>query len=557
MGEVNVNVDVLADGSMKDEVEREGELQKQESQKRGWFSGWFFGGSQKRTEDAAKNGDNIVKKLEAEMSDEEKKKLYEAIGYSETGPPPEFPPEFVNLRLQFLLKQLVLTIMDEDAAGAIVIQTKLDCVSSVVLNRSGADALRVEASVQSFVVEGYGVGDLPPTLVTSENVTSDIPLLDVMFETNPLDELCNQRVKVSAQPLQVVYDATTINQLADVFDPPKNVSLQQLQAAALSQLEVVKERSVTGLQSAIDNHSILDLNVAFAASHIIIPEGGSYFKDCSALVVTLGSMLMKSIPRAKDTPAVADLVSLGHSQEEVMEAVRSSSYDHFTIELVDIQVVVSLSNEDWRSTLCCHEATPLHLLQPTNLRVDLQKCLLNNEPNLAKVKITVFLPNVVLSVIDQRLLQLAYIAHSIPLVQKEVAAEETEHLQSDIDVNMNVITEDVALAQLERAELNLSGEQQDTPQFTNLALIFTINEISLELKKASENVPQPLMKVAALSASVELTQRTFDLTVSIILGGILVQHMEGGERRLLSTPLSEGSTQALLTMKFIQVFITY
>ncbi|XP_069949248.1 intermembrane lipid transfer protein Vps13-like [Cherax quadricarinatus] len=263
-------------------------------------------------------------------------------------------------------------------------------------------------------------------------------------------------------------------------------------------------------------------------------------------------MLMKSIPRAKDTPAVADLVSLGHSQEEVMEAVRSSSYDHFTIELVDIQVVVSLSNEDWRSTLCCHEATPLHLLQPTNLRVDLQKCLLNNEPNLAKVKITVFLPNVVLSVIDQRLLQLAYIAHSIPLVQKEVAAEETEHLQSDIDVNMNVITEDVALAQLERAELNLSGEQQDTPQFTNLALIFTINEISLELKKASENVPQPLMKVAALSASVELTQRTFDLTVSIILGGILVQHMEGGERRLLSTPLSEGSTQALLTMKFIQ-----
>lgn len=62
------------------------------------------------------------------------------------------------------------------------------------------------------------------------------------------------------------------------------------------------------------------------------------FRGCSALVVTLGSMLMKSISRAKDIPAVADLVSLGHTQEEVMQAVRLASYDHFTIELVDIQV---------------------------------------------------------------------------------------------------------------------------------------------------------------------------------------------------------------------------
>lgn len=85
----------------------------------------------------------------------------------------------------------------------------------------------VKASVQSFIVEGFGVDGLPPRLVTSENATSDTPLLDVMYETNPLDKLCNQRVKVSSEPLQVVYDAATINQLADVFAPPKNVSLQQ------------------------------------------------------------------------------------------------------------------------------------------------------------------------------------------------------------------------------------------------------------------------------------------------------------------------------------------
>lgn len=52
----------------------------------------------------------------------------------------------------------------------------------------------------------------------------------------------------------------------------------RLQAAALNQLEVVKERSVTGLQAAIDNHSVLDLNIAIAASHVIVPENGVYSK---------------------------------------------------------------------------------------------------------------------------------------------------------------------------------------------------------------------------------------------------------------------------------------
>lgn len=535
------------------EVEREGELRKQEKKNQGWFSGWFFGSAQKESEGVAKEGTNLVKKFEDEMNDDEKKKLYEAIGYSETGPPPEYPVEFVDIRLQFLLKQLVLIITDENASGATVVQANLNQVASVVQKRSGADALRVEASVRSFIVNGYSENDFTPKLVTSENTTSDTPLLDVTFETNPLDGLCDQRVQVSSEPLQIVFDAATVNRLADVFAPPKDISLQQLQAATLSQLEVVKERSVTGLQAAIDHHSILDLNIALAASHIIVPERGSYSIGCSAIVVTLGSMLMKSIPRAKDVPGVADLVSLGHTQEEVMEAVRIASYDHFTIELVDIQAIVSLTDEDWKQTLSSHEPTPLHLLQPTTLRVDLFKCLLTDDPNLAKIKVNVSLPNVALSVVDERLLQLAYIAHSIPQGQKTEVTEGNATVDQDTDITVDVITEDVALARLENVQLNPSGEQHDTPQFTNLALTFTVHEISLELKKACGKLHQPLMKVAALSASIKLTQRTFDLTASIVLGGMLVQHLEDGEHRLLSTPLVEGSNQALLTLEFTQV----
>lgn len=43
------------------QVEREGELRKQEKKNQGWFSGWFFGSTQKESEDVSKEGANLGK----------------------------------------------------------------------------------------------------------------------------------------------------------------------------------------------------------------------------------------------------------------------------------------------------------------------------------------------------------------------------------------------------------------------------------------------------------------------------------------------------------------
>jgi len=34
-------------------------------------------------------------------------------------------------------------------------------------------------------------------------------LIDVLFETNPLDGQCDTRVRVGARPLQIIYDAVS------------------------------------------------------------------------------------------------------------------------------------------------------------------------------------------------------------------------------------------------------------------------------------------------------------------------------------------------------------
>ena len=83
-----------------------------------------------------------------------------------------------------------------------------------------------------------------PRLADSLYVSTDTPLINVVFETAPLDATCDQRVKVVAQPLQIVYDSATIMQAVNLFAPPKDISLQQLQATALNRLEIMKERFV-------------------------------------------------------------------------------------------------------------------------------------------------------------------------------------------------------------------------------------------------------------------------------------------------------------------------
>ncbi|KAK3890033.1 hypothetical protein Pcinc_005997 [Petrolisthes cinctipes] len=550
------------------EVKREGQLRQEEKKNRGWFGGWFSSSPSKGASDTADKEGNIVKKLEAEMTDDEKKKLYEAIGYSETLPSPDLPVEYVDLKMVFLLHQLVLTISDdidngEGGGQQCVAKASLQHVSAEFEKRSGADAIKVISCMKGFLVEGYGGPDpaaQTPQLVTSEGAASSEPLLNVLFETNPLDKTCDQRLKVSSQPLHIVYHAKTIHHIASVFHPPEDVSLQQLQAAALNQFEVVKERSVAGLQAVAENHSFLDLNVAFAASNIIVPEYGTYKEGGSAVIVTLGSVLMRSVPR--DRSATVATISSSHTHEETVELMRTSSYDHFTIELVNIQALVSLSGEDWRQKLCdCGEAgSELHLLRPTTLHLDLYKCLIIDDPNLARLKVDISLPNVALNVADERLLQLVYIAHSIPKDSSSPATtSENAFPQVGEDDVVGMGMEDIALVRLENTQLRPGTPKdtsQQTPQFTNVLLKFKIKEISVDLHRAcGSGVYQPLLHVAALAPSITFTQRTFDLKARVILGGVLVQHLdgEGREFRLLSTPLAEGSDKDLLDLQFTQV----
>lgn len=81
--------------------------------------------------------------------------------------------------------------------------------------------------ITKFDVTGLPQDNHTPQIVSSKLLhESDSVLLDVMFETKPLDESCDQRLRVEAKPLRVIYDAATVNNLIDLFKPPETLALQ-------------------------------------------------------------------------------------------------------------------------------------------------------------------------------------------------------------------------------------------------------------------------------------------------------------------------------------------
>lgn len=82
--------------------------------------------------------------------------------------------------------------------------------------------------MKEFTVFGDKQNEYTPIMVKSIlGQTTDNSLLDIKFETNPLDKKCDQRIDIYARPLHIVYDAGTIIQLLQVFKVPSNANLSE------------------------------------------------------------------------------------------------------------------------------------------------------------------------------------------------------------------------------------------------------------------------------------------------------------------------------------------
>lgn len=218
--------------------------EKTEAEPKGWFSGWW-GGKKDEVKDA--ESDDIKKKFQAAMTPEEKEKLFKAIGYQENAVPIELPETYIALRMHFELNCLEVTVKsDIESSIESVMLLQLNQVKCSVSQRPSAQSIKLNLNMKELNVYGLQQKQYLPVMIQSQIESADSLLVDVMFESNPIDKNCDQRVKVQSQPIQIIYDGETVIQLLKVFQTQRTATLSQLQDAAAEKLVDIKERSATG-----------------------------------------------------------------------------------------------------------------------------------------------------------------------------------------------------------------------------------------------------------------------------------------------------------------------
>ncbi|XP_077417334.1 intermembrane lipid transfer protein VPS13A isoform X1 [Vanacampus margaritifer] len=386
-------------------------LKMEEEQSQGWISWMWNWGEEPESETKVEKSTGTG--FDELLTPNEKARLYTAIGYSETAANFIYPKDFEDMKVDFHMEKLSVSIKDSIDKDEIIKLTVGELMSSLT-QRSGAQAIKFTAELSLFEITGQAGSRPAPTLLSSKTVGTGTgtPLLSLFFETNPLDQSANQRLFVESQPLEIIYDAMTVNAMSAFFRPPDDLQLDELTNATLMKLEQFRDRTATGLMYVIETQKVLDLKVNLLASYVIIPQTGFYDGTQNILLLDLGHLQMSSQSK-KHLPAL----SAGSSK---LEDIMLRAYDSFDIQLTNLQFLFSKPDGNWK-TARKQKQSPLHILEPVDLKMEFSRAMVVKDSRMAKYKLSGELPLLSLRISDVKLRNVLELVDSIPLPQTKPA----------------------------------------------------------------------------------------------------------------------------------------
>ncbi|XP_028328893.1 vacuolar protein sorting-associated protein 13C-like isoform X2 [Gouania willdenowi] len=512
----------------------------------GFFSNWF-GRKAKKEEQEEPTGSEIDTLLTAE----EKEKLYVAIGYSGSSHNLTLPGQYVAVVISFQLLKTSVTLREcLDVSEILKVQIINLCTK--VSQRPGAQAIRVEAELRHWSVTGLQQNGLVPSLISSVGDSSS-SLLSVNFELNPENSVSDQLLHVSSQPVEIIYDAGTVNRVVDFFRTEKGVDLEVLTSATFSKLEEIKEKTATGLSHIIKTRKVLDLRIDLKPSYLVLPKSGFYNPASEVLIVDFGNFQLHSVEQSS-------LGSSSSSLEEIMER----AYERFSLELRRVQVLYSKSEESWKSARL-QSSSDQHVLRPLDIKVQLAKCMVEKDARMARFKVCGELPLLHVRVSDQKIQHMVELIQSVPLPWTSSSPSATDKVLPKVKVRPAAPTLPSVLLLSPETDSEDSTEKSTDEEnqrsaleeLVDLHFKFEVKEVLLELTRQEVQAVQDVQEQSVLTFSVcqlgaEGKQRTFDLSLNTYLRKVCLDYCDlpGGPLHLVSS--SDQQHHDLLKVDYIK-----
>ncbi|XP_074493929.1 intermembrane lipid transfer protein VPS13A isoform X2 [Sebastes fasciatus] len=566
-------------------------LKMEEEETQGWVSWmWNWGGEAATETNEPKTGG-----FDELLTPAEKAKLYTAIGYSETAANPNLPKNFEDMKVNFHMERLTVSFKDNKDKNEIIRLTVGE-LKSELTQRSGAQAIKLTAELTLFEVTGLAIDRPAPIILSSRKAATGTgtPLLIFLFETNPLDESANQRLHVESQPLEIIYDATTVNGMSAFFMPPDDLQLDELTNATLMKLEQFRDRTATGLMYVIETQKVLDLKVNLMASYVIVPQTGFYNGTQNILLLDLGHFKMSSQSK-KHLP---QLSAFSSNIEDIM----SRAYDCFDIQLSSLQLLYSKPDGDWKKARKQRQS-PLHILEPVDLKVVFSRAMVVTDSRMAKYKMSGELPLLSLRISDVKLRNVLELVDSIPLPESRPAAhgsapsatskprQFTPQLTPRRHLNLADHRSSIMFESCETISITSLGSEEDLfydapsspvedktffpdnpmplrsvnlskrkssdgqKNMTDFVMTFEISEFSVQLCRLSGSQEVPVLHLDIEGLGTELKLRTFDMTSNTYLREICLkcpEYMDSEDKQVQLITTLDNTEVDLLTLEYIK-----
>ncbi|KAB0404968.1 hypothetical protein E2I00_016891, partial [Balaenoptera physalus] len=444
-------------------------------------------------------------------------------------------PQYVAYIVALKLVSTSVTIRENRNIPEIL-KIQIIGLGTQVSQRPGAQALKVEAKLEHWYITGLRQQDIVPSLVASIGDTAS-SLLKIEFETNPENSTADQTLVVQSQPVEVIYDAKTINAVVEFFQSNRGLDLEQITSATLMKLEEIKERTATGLTHIIETRKVLDLRINLKPSYLIVPQTGFHHEKSDLLILDFGTFQLNS----KDQ-------GLQKTSNSSLEEIMDKAYDKFDVEIKSVQLLFARADENWKKCRFQHPST-MHILQPMDIHVELAKAMVEKDIRMARFKVSGGLPLMHVRISDQKMKDMLRLINSIPLPQKS-SAQSPERQVSSIPITpartKGLLGTPLLLdgVESESDDEYFDAEDGDTQtgksmkgsdiktvaeapneELINLLLKFEVKEVILEFTKQQKE-EDTILVFNVTQLGTEATMRTFDLTAVTYLKKISLDYHE-------------------------------
>nr|KAJ3420850.1 hypothetical protein HK105_005137 [Polyrhizophydium stewartii] len=512
----------------------------------GWITGAASTPAAPGTDAAGKP--QAPKKEDTVLSAAELRQLYEAIEFDPNSVATvNYPPDFVTLSVHWELQSGSLTLRrDPKRSPKQLFRSTFQTMKIDFCQHPKSMAVNLSLD-QVVVTESVFPGSLHPTLIRAKGAAGPAsdnpsPFLSIRYENRPLNGSADDILAIKMLPLEIVLNPAVLRALSDFFNAQKEEidAITTLQAVAQDAIQGVTAQTRAGLEFAIEEHRVLDLQIEVDAPIFLVP---SSFTDPGApmVVVDAGHLHVKSNPIS-----AADKEKLQSQLELRSSDLEQFLYDTYTVRFTSVQVAVVSGLDEFRQLMETGSISRPSFLEKVDVSFSVRVSILPKAYEFAKLKIDGQLPRLHVNFSDYNyavtmaVLDATTAAFVQPLTPAEAARLESQKAKAqpgwyrslaqpaplvlaDSDEEFHDAVEDIPVTP--RGDTRVALASRILVLFN-----FQCHNVSASVQTVSRDkagVPLAVTTLASLvmqSLHVSLTQRPYDTRAKCHLGSIAVEN---------------------------------